>query len=51
MFTPEAVAAQCRLPELDPDRAAFAGEYHGWGFRAGGCRAGLAAAQSFGGRW
>ena len=51
VFTVEAVAAQRRLPELDRDRVAFAGAYHGWGFHEDGCRAGVAAARSLGGRW
>ena len=37
-----------RLPELDTDRVAFAGAYHGWGFHEDGARSGLAAAERLG---
>jgi predicted NAD/FAD-binding protein len=51
VYTPESVAAQRRLPDLDDDRIAFAGAYHGWGFHEDGARAGLAAARRLGGSW
>ncbi|TCC02530.1 NAD(P)/FAD-dependent oxidoreductase [Kribbella soli] len=51
VYTPKAVAAQSRLTALNTGRIAFAGAYHGWGFHEDGCRAGVAAAESFGVRW
>jgi len=51
VYDPPALAAQRRLPELNDGITAFAGAYHGWGFHEDGCRAGLAAAESLGGRW
>ncbi|MGW0046882.1 NAD(P)-binding protein [Nocardia cyriacigeorgica] len=45
IYTPESVAAQLRLPELETDRIAFAGAYHGWGFHEDGARSGLRAAR------
>ncbi len=51
IYTRESVAAQRRLPELDTDRLAFAGAYHGWGFHEDGARSGLRAAERIGGRW
>ncbi|WP_067898677.1 NAD(P)/FAD-dependent oxidoreductase [Nocardia vaccinii] len=51
IYTPESVAAQRRLPELDTERLAFAGAYHGWGFHEDGARSGLRAAERVGGRW
>ena len=51
IYTPKVVAAQSRLAELNTGRVAFAGAYHGWGFHEDGCRAGVAAAESFGVRW
>ncbi|MVU77553.1 FAD-dependent oxidoreductase [Nocardia sp. ET3-3] len=51
IYTPESVAAQRRLPELDTRRLAFAGAYHGWGFHEDGARSGLRAAEHLGGRW
>ncbi|MFF0270926.1 NAD(P)/FAD-dependent oxidoreductase [Kribbella sp. NPDC004536] len=51
IYTPEAVAAQNRLAGLNTGRVALAGAYHGWGFHEDGCRAGVAAAESFGVRW
>lgn len=51
LYTPESVAAQARLPELDTDRVAFAGAYHGWGFHEDGARSGLAAAERLGLSW
>ena len=44
LYTPTSVAAQRRLPEIDTERIAFAGAYHGWGFHEDGARSGLAAA-------
>jgi len=46
IYTPESVAAQRRLPELNDGTLAFAGAYHGWGFHEDGCAAGLRAAAS-----
>ncbi len=51
IFTPESVAAQARLPELDSSVLAYAGAYHGWGFHEDGCRSGLRAAEQIGGVW
>ncbi|MEP9363156.1 DUF1365 family protein [Nocardioides sp. CN2-186] len=51
LYTPESVAAQRRLPELDTDRLVFAGAYHGWGFHEDGSRSGLAAVERLGLTW
>jgi uncharacterized protein len=51
LYTPESVAAQRRLPELDDDRIVFAGAYHGWGFHEDGAASGLRAAQRLGATW
>jgi len=51
VYDPACVAAQRRLPELNDGVTAYAGAYQGWGFHEDGCRAGLTAAQSLGGRW
>lgn len=51
LYTPESVAAQARLPEIDTDRVVFAGAYHGWGFHEDGARSGLAAATRLGLPW
>lgn len=51
LYTPSSVAAQGRLPEIDSDRVAFAGAYHGWGFHEDGARSGLAAATRLGLTW
>ncbi|MFF4139309.1 NAD(P)/FAD-dependent oxidoreductase [Streptomyces mirabilis] len=51
VYTPESVAAQRRLPELNTDVTAFAGAYHGWGFHEDGCRSGVGAAAALGVRW
>lgn len=51
LYTPESVAAQRRLPEIDTARIAFAGAYHGWGFHEDGARSGLAAATHLGLPW
>ncbi|MGI8532785.1 MAG: NAD(P)/FAD-dependent oxidoreductase [Geodermatophilaceae bacterium] len=50
-YTPESVAAQGRLPELNTERTAYAGAYHGWGFHEDGCAAGVRAAASLGLPW
>jgi uncharacterized protein len=49
IYTPESVAAQRRLPELNDGTVAFAGAYHGWGFHEDGCAAGVRAAESLSG--
>ncbi|MGX1545477.1 NAD(P)/FAD-dependent oxidoreductase [Streptomyces adustus] len=51
VYTPESVAAQHRLPELNTAVTAFAGAYHGWGFHEDGCRSGVEAAAALGVRW
>jgi predicted NAD/FAD-binding protein len=51
IYTPDSVAAQRRLPELNGDRVAFAGAYHGWGFHEDGALSGLTAARALGGAW
>ncbi|QFZ78197.1 NAD(P)-binding protein [Streptomyces fagopyri] len=51
VYTPESVAAQTRLPELDSPVIAYAGAYHGWGFHEDGCRSGVAAAAALGVTW
>lgn len=51
IYTRDSVAAQSRLPELNSDRTAFAGAYHGWGFHEDGCAAGVRAAAHFGVSW
>ena len=51
LYNPASVAAQRRLPEIDTDRIAFAGAYHGWGFHEDGARSGLAAAERVGLAW
>lgn len=51
VYTPESVAAQQRLPELNTAVTAFAGAYHGWGFHEDGCRSGVMAAEALGVRW
>lgn len=50
-YTPESVAAQRRLPELNDGHVAFAGAYHGWGFHEDGCLSGVRAAASLGVDW
>ncbi|WP_072807338.1 NAD(P)/FAD-dependent oxidoreductase [Rhodococcoides yunnanense] len=50
-YTPQSLAAQKRLPELDTDTLAFAGAYHGWGFHEDGAKSGKEAAERIGGRW
>lgn len=51
LYTPESVAAQRLLPNLDDDRVVFAGAYHGWGFHEDGAASGLRAAQRLGAPW
>ncbi|GEP34753.1 hypothetical protein NSZ01_25210 [Nocardioides szechwanensis] len=51
LYNPESVAAQQRLGEIDSDRLAFAGAYHGWGFHEDGARSGLRAAEHLGLEW
>lgn len=51
VFTHEAVAAAARLRDAGGDRLAFAGAHLGWGFHEDGCRSGVEAATSLGGRW
>jgi predicted NAD/FAD-binding protein/DUF1365 family protein len=51
LYNPTSVAAQRRLPELNTERIAFAGAYHGWGFHEDGARSGLAAAEHLGLDW
>ncbi|WP_133916077.1 NAD(P)/FAD-dependent oxidoreductase [Streptomyces sp. NBC_00582] len=51
VYTPESVAAQQRLHELNTAVCAFAGAYHGWGFHEDGCRSGVEAAAALGARW
>jgi len=51
VYTTASVAARGRLPGLNDGVVAFAGAYHGWGFHEDGCRSGLEAAESLGGRW
>ncbi len=48
VYTPESVAAQRRLPQLNDGTLGFAGAYHGWGFHEDGCAAGVRAAASLG---
>lgn len=50
-FTPDSVAAQRLLPQLNSPRLAFAGAYHGWGFHEDGALSGLRAAEALGARW
>lgn len=51
IYTPASVAAQRRLPEIDTDRIAFAGAWHGWGFHEDGALSGLRAAERLGFAW
>ncbi|MGH3629662.1 MAG: NAD(P)/FAD-dependent oxidoreductase, partial [Sciscionella sp.] len=41
VYTPQSVAAQRRLPELNTPTTAYAGAYHGWGFHEDGAAAGV----------
>lgn len=51
VYTPQTLAAQARLPELNSSRCVFAGAYHGWGFHEDGCASGVRAAAAFGVAW
>ena len=51
VYTPESVAAQASLPQLNTPHTAYAGAYHGWGFHEDGCASGVAAAAAFGVEW
>jgi len=51
VYTPESLAAQSRLPQLNTLITAYAGAYHGWGFHEDGCASGVAAAAAFGVAW
>jgi predicted NAD/FAD-binding protein/DUF1365 family protein len=51
IYTPQSVAAQRRLAEIDTDRVVFAGAWQGWGFHEDGARSGAAAADRLGFRW
>lgn len=51
VYTPESVAAQQRLRDLNTPVTAYAGAYHGWGFHEDGCRSGVEAAAALGVRW
>jgi predicted NAD/FAD-binding protein len=51
VYTPESLAAQRRLPELNDGVVAYAGAYHGWGFHEDGCASGARAAESLGVIW
>ena len=50
-YTPDSVAAQRQLPELNTASVVFAGAYHGWGFHEDGCRSGVDAARALGVTW
>jgi uncharacterized protein len=51
IYTAASLGAQQRLGELNGERLAFAGAYHGWGFHEDGCRSGVRAASSLGVEW
>lgn len=51
LYTPQSLAAQRRLGDLNTSTAAFAGAYHGWGFHEDGCRSGVEAARALGVTW
>jgi uncharacterized protein len=51
LYTPESVAAQRRLPQINTSRVAFAGAYHGWGFHEDGALSGARAAAALGVDW
>ncbi|MGL4306886.1 MAG: NAD(P)/FAD-dependent oxidoreductase [Mycobacteriaceae bacterium] len=50
-YTPESLAAQKNLGQINSSRLSFAGAYHGWGFHEDGCLSGLRAAEHLGGSW
>lgn len=51
LYTPQSVAAQRRLSEIETGRIVFAGAYHGWGFHEDGARSGAEAAARLGLAW
>ena len=51
LYTPESVAAQARLGEIETPRIAFAGAYHGWGFHEDGALSGRRAVERLGFTW
>ncbi|GLU48503.1 NAD(P)/FAD-dependent oxidoreductase [Nocardiopsis ansamitocini] len=51
VYTPESVAAQRLLPDLNDGVLAYAGAHHGWGFHEDGCRSGVEAAAALGAQW
>ena len=51
LYNPTSLDAQGRLPQINTDRIAFAGAYHGWGFHEDGARSGLAAVERLGLTW
>jgi predicted NAD/FAD-binding protein len=51
LYTPDSVAAQRLLPQLNTPRVAFAGAYHGWGFHEDGARSGVEAAEHLLAHW
>ncbi|NKQ58587.1 amine oxidase [Amycolatopsis sp. K13G38] len=51
VYTPDTLAAQRRLPELNTGRTVYAGAYHGWGFHEDGCASGVRAAAALGVHW
>jgi predicted NAD/FAD-binding protein len=51
LYTRTSVAAQAQLREINSERLAFAGAYHGWGFHEDGARSGLDAAAYLGYVW
>lgn len=51
VLTPDAVAAQHRLPTLTSGRVLFAGAWQGWGFHEDGCASGVRTAARLGVHW
>lgn len=51
IYTPESVAAQRDLADIEEPRIRFAGAYRGWGFHEDGCASGARAAGAFGCGW